>query len=120
MRIVLLLIAFVSALPYVSAQVPITERPLVYQQSGMDKVHIRKNVVYKTANDTALAMDIYYPPGFDNKTKRPVVIFNNGVGSLDLLNWRAYTDWARLCAVNGLIAVNYQSRQGRASLIPRI
>lgn len=114
MRIILLLITFVSALAHVSAQVPITERPLVYQQPGMDKVHIRKNVVYKTANDTALAMDIYYPPGFDNKTKRPVVIFNNGVGSLDLLNWRAYTDWARLCAVNGLIAVNYQSRQGRA------
>lgn len=114
MRIALLLIAFFSALTDASAQVPITERPLVYQQSGMDKVHIRKNVVYKTANDTALAMDIYYPPGFDKKNKRPVVIFNNGVGSLDLLNWRAYTDWARLAAVNGLIAVNYQSRQGRA------
>ncbi|MBL7961844.1 hypothetical protein JNL27_16550 [bacterium] len=114
MRIASLLIVLFSALTGVSAQIPITERPLVYQQPGMDKVDIRKNVVYKTDNDTALVLEVYYPPSFDKKNKLPVVIFNNGVGSLDLLNWRAYTDWAKLIAVNGLIAINYQSRHGRA------
>ncbi len=96
------------------AQVPITERPLVYQTSDMQKVQIKTGVVYKTAGDTALSLDIYYPPEFDKRTKRPVVIFNNGVGSPELPRWRAYTDWARLIAASGLIAVNYQSRQGRA------
>jgi enterochelin esterase-like enzyme len=82
---------FVSPL-CISAQVPITERPLVYQVPGMGKVQVKKNVIYKTVSDTSLSLDIYYPPGFNNRSQLPVVIFNNGVGSLDLLNWRAYTD----------------------------
>lgn len=95
------------------AQIPVTQLPLVYQIPEMSKVEIKKGIVYKTVNDTALSLDVYYPASFDKKSKLPVVIFNNGVGSLDLLNWRVYADWAKLIAANGLIAINYQSLQGR-------
>jgi len=43
----------------------------------------------------------------------PVVIFNNGVGSNELPGWRVYQDWARLVAVNGMIAINHQSRRDK-------
>ncbi|MEJ0029475.1 MAG: hypothetical protein WDO15_03525 [Bacteroidota bacterium] len=44
----------------------------------------------------------------------PVVVFVNGVGSLDLYRWKIYKDWGRLVAANGMIAINYQTRRNRA------
>ena len=108
------ILVFLAAYSAAFAQVPITERPVVYQIPGMEKVQVKKGVVYKTVNDTSLALDIYYPPGFDNKTKLPLVIFVNGAGIPDIPNWRVYQDWAKLAAVSGLIAINYQSRPGRS------
>ena len=92
---------------------PVTQRPLVYQTPEMAKVQIRENVEFRKVNDTSLTLDIYYPPGFNKKSNLPVVIFNNGVGSMELLKWRVYQDWARLIAANGMIAVNHQARPNR-------
>jgi tetratricopeptide (TPR) repeat protein len=80
----------------------------------MEKVSVQKGLTYKTVNDTTLKFDIYYPPNLDKKTTPPVVIFNNGVGSLELPGWRVYEDWARLAAMNGMVAINHQSRHGRS------
>ncbi|MGB8190678.1 MAG: hypothetical protein WCF67_02110 [Chitinophagaceae bacterium] len=93
----------------------VTERPIVYQVPDMKKVQVRENIEYRKVNDTSLKLDVYYPPGFDRKKLFPVVVFNNGVGSLDLLKWRVYQDWAKLMAANGLIAVNHQTRPNRAT-----
>ena len=101
-----LLVCFLSAFSQ-----PVTERPLVYQVPEMEMVIVKEKVEFKKINDTALTMDIYYPPGFNKRSNLPVVIFNNGVGSLEVPQWRAYKDWAKLIAVNGMIAVNYQSRR---------
>jgi hypothetical protein len=87
----------------------VTEMPLVLQMPGMDKVEV-KSMTYKTIKETHLRMDVYYPPDFDKQSKLPVVIFNNGVGILNLPEWRGYQDWAKLVAVSNLIAINYQSR----------
>ena len=87
---------------------------LVYQIPAMDKVDIRQNIVYKTVNDTALHFDIYYPEHFDHSKSLPLVIFNNGVGSLDVPRWKIYKDWAKLIAANGMIAVNHQARNATA------
>lgn len=95
------------------AQVNPTVAPLVYQMPGMDKVTIQKGLVYKTLKDTTLTFDIYYPPEFDKKSDLPLVIFNNGVGGDEVPTWRVYQDWAKLVSLNGMIAVNHQSRRGK-------
>lgn len=101
----------------VSAAQPVTQRPIVYQVPAMQKVQVKENIVFATMNDTALALDIYYPPGFDKKKPLPVVVFNNGVGSMDLPRWRVYRDWAKLMAANGVIAVNHQARPNRRTVL---
>ena len=93
------------------------ERPLVYQVPEMARVQVKENIEFRKVNDTSLALDIYYPPGFNKRSNLPVVIFNNGVGSMDLPKWRVYSDWARLIAANGMIAVNHQARPNRATVL---
>jgi len=87
---------------------------LVYHIPEMNMVDIRQNIVYKTVGDTALHFDIYYPQHFDHSKPLPLVIFNNGVGSLDVPKWGIYKDWAKLIAANGMIAVNHQARNATA------
>lgn len=89
----------------------IPSEPLIYQLPEMNNVIIKQNIIFKTVHDTSLILDVYYPPGFTFKNKLPVVIFNNGVGSMTLPQWRVYKDWGKLIAAKGLIAVNYQARQ---------
>lgn len=84
--------------------------PIVYQIPEMNEVKIKEHVLFRTVNDTALTLDVYYPPKFDFKSNLPVIIFNNGAGSLTIPQWRVYKDWAKLMAAKGMIAVNYQAR----------
>jgi tetratricopeptide (TPR) repeat protein len=65
-------------------------------------------------NDTSLTFDIYYPEHFDRHKPLPLVIFNNGVGSMDITKWGIYKDWAKLIAASGMIAVNHLARPGSA------
>ncbi len=106
-------IAFVFAAWFNCLSQDVTLRPLVYQLPAMQKVEVIENVVFKTVHDSTLFLDIYSPPAGSVKGDLPVVIFNNGIGSLQLPRWRVYQDWARLMAANGMIAVNYQARQTR-------
>ena len=103
-----MIIILMLSLSSLSLAQDFTEMPLVLQMPGMDKVEV-KSMTYKTIKETHLRMDVYYPPDFDKQIKLPVVIFNNGVGIMDLPDWRGYQDWARLVAVSNLIAINYQS-----------
>jgi dienelactone hydrolase len=84
-------------------------RGLVYQSPAMAKVIVKTNNAFRTVHDTTLNFDIYYPPGFSFSKQLPLVVFNNGVGSMDLPRWGIYRDWAKLVAATGMIAVNYQS-----------
>lgn len=102
---------------FLASSQPVTQRPIVYQVPEMGKVRIVENVEYRKVNDTSLKLDIYYPPGFDKKKNLPVVIFNNGVGSMELPKWRVYQDWAKLIAANGMIAVNHQGRPSRNTVM---
>ena len=92
----------------------VTERAVVYQVPEMNKVVIKQGIEFKKVNDTSLNLDIYYPPGFNKRSNLPVVIFNNGVGVLNIPEWRVYKDWAKLMAAHGMVAVNYQSRPGHS------
>jgi len=89
-------------------------RGLVYQVPEMKKAVVKERIVYKSINDTALSFDIYYPPAFNYKKDLPVVVFNNGVGAMDIPRWGIYKDWAKLVAANGMIGLNYQSRGSNA------
>jgi tetratricopeptide (TPR) repeat protein len=89
-------------------------RGLVYQVPGMKKVIVKEKLVYRNVNDTVLSFDIYYPPAFNFKKELPLVIFNNGVGAMEIPKWGIYKDWAKLIAANGMIGLNYQSRGGNA------
>jgi tetratricopeptide (TPR) repeat protein len=96
-----------------TAQFNALTTPLVYHIPAMDKVTVLKQVYKIVHQDTILNFDIYYPPAFDKKKNLPVVVFNNGVGSMEVPEWQIYKDWARLMAANGMIAINHQSRQGK-------
>jgi len=87
---------------------------LVLQTPGMSKVKVDSNNVFLKINDTTLTFDIYYPSNFNYKTDLPVVIFNNGVGFMDLNRWGQYTNWSRLIADNGMIAITHKGRPGSA------
>lgn len=86
-------------------------RGIVYQLPAMKNVIIKERISYLNIHDTTLTFDIYYPPGFNFKKDLPLVIFNNGVGSMDIPRWGVYKDWAKLIAANGMIAINHQSRR---------
>jgi tetratricopeptide (TPR) repeat protein len=110
---VILLFAF-SFCVSVSKSQDIYTRGLVYQAPEMKKVVVKQNIVYRSINDTALSFDIYYPPAFNYKKDLPLVVFNNGVGAMDIPRWGIYRDWAKLVAASGMIGLNYQSRGGNA------
>jgi tetratricopeptide (TPR) repeat protein len=98
-----------------SAQDPFHDK-LVYQVVEMQKVKLKEKNEFRKVNDTSLTFDIYYPPSFNFKTSLPVVVFNNGVGAMDIPRWGQYTDWCRLIAANGMVAVTHQSRAGGSTL----
>lgn len=83
--------------------------PLVYQEPGTEKITAQRQI-YRTVNDTTLHFDLYLPVGRPAGEKVPLVVFVNGVGALDMPEWRVYQDWARLVANRGLAAVTFQSR----------
>jgi tetratricopeptide (TPR) repeat protein len=115
MRVLFLLMAMLFA--GIAFGQPVTARPIAYQVPAMKKVVVKENIKYRTINDTSLTLDIYYPPGYDGKKPLPVVVFNNGVGSMELPKWRVYQDWARLIAANGMVAVNHQGRPNRSAVM---
>ncbi len=87
---------------------------VTYSMEGMKDVRVERDIVYRTAGDTSLTMDMYYPPSHKKGERLPVVVFVNGVGSKNLKEWGMYTDWGRLAAASGMIAVTYTSRPKEA------
>ena len=98
-----------STLAVYAQQSDPSQRPVVLSLPNSGKVKVQRDITFKTVNGAALKMDIYYPPGL-KAAKLPVVIFINGVGILDLKDWKAYMDWAKLTATTGMIAITHQSR----------
>jgi len=105
-------------------QKDLTTERVVYRVLNMAKVKVRRDVKYKTSNDTPLAMDIYYPPNLKIGSRLPVVIFVNGfpdVGTqkktrLKLKDMGQYKSWGELTAALGLIAITYETIQPDADI----
>ena len=93
----------------------IAAKRIVYAVSGMDRVEVRRNIVYKHTDQEDLQADVYLPPGLAEGECRPAVFFIHG-GSLppDLLTqpkeWGTFVSYGQLAAVSGFIAITFNHR----------
>jgi hypothetical protein len=95
----------------------VTSQSVVYAVPGMDRVVARRDVPYKTADGVELKLDLYDPPDHREGTKRPAVVFINGVGdrpNSKLKEWEIYKSWGRLVAASGWIGVTFEARANSA------
>jgi len=87
---------------------------LVYSLPGIQLARVRRDEVYKTVGDLALAYDVYYPPDFVEGEQRPCVVFIHGEGPAEILknakDWGQYVSWGQLAAASGLIGVTFNHR----------
>ena len=110
MKALILSVGFLLAVP-LAAQ--FTELPVVYQPEGMDGIQTISKIYHKKG-EQELRVDFYLPTGWEAKQALPAVVFDNGVGSPQLLEWRVYKDWGRLVALRGMIGINYAATEGEA------
>ena len=101
----------------------ITLKKLVYRVAAADAVTVRKDLVYRTAEDGDLTMDVYYPPEADAAARTPAVVVVFGysdIGARKILGCAAsemesFIGWARLISASGLVAVMYRTGRDPAS-----
>ncbi len=124
MKNLVLLVSVMLIVPVnikVSAQQSIQNKPkesvVAYEVEGMNDVIVKKDIPYLKSSDSALKMDIYYPPRFDFKRKIPAIVFVFGYtneGQLktakhQLRTWSPYTSWCRVVAASEMAAIVYET-----------
>lgn len=83
----------------------------------MEHAVVKRDVEYKEVGDIALRMDIYYPPGLDEDSELPAVIFVFGYTDsrmLEMLDSRLkdtgqYASWGRLLAASEIVGIAYET-----------
>jgi acetyl esterase/lipase len=92
----------------------IVNRPVVYAVPGMDRVEVRKDLVYRETDDPNARMDVYAPPGLAEGERRPAVIFVHGGAPTRFRpkEWGIFQSWGRLVAASGMVGVTFTYRQG--------
>jgi len=105
----------------------IVSRRVVYQIPGMDEVHVRVGITYKTVEDGDLKLAVYVPSDLRSGERRPAVLFVHGepwttdAVRFDALRTGQYTSWGRLVAASGWIGVPFEHRNSRAcSALPDV
>ncbi|GAC1497587.1 MAG: hypothetical protein NVS2B12_02310 [Ktedonobacteraceae bacterium] len=94
------------------------QQRVVYTIPGMKQAKVHKDITYKTIEDLALKLDVYYPADQQKATLLPAVILIHGDGPQELLkdikDSGQYVSWGELIAASGLIAVaaNHRSTEG--------
>ncbi|MGH9140463.1 MAG: alpha/beta hydrolase [Vicinamibacterales bacterium] len=96
----------------------ISRKRVVYCVEGMERVGIRKDLVYRTSDAGPLTMDLYHPPGAFGAPLPAVVLVAgyNDVGYKKMLGCRfkdmaMSVSWAQLAAASGMIAIAYTNRE---------
>ena len=93
---------------------------VVYTVDGMDAVEVRRDLVYKTVDDTGLAMDVYLPAGLADGERRPAVLFVHG-GPMppgvalppDVprpKNWGVFESYGEIVAASGFVGITFNHR----------
>jgi len=89
----------------------VVNRPVVYSVPGMDRVTVRKDLVYKTTDDPNMRMDVYSPPAAPGAAggKRPAVIFVHGGAPTRFRpkDWGVFESWGGLVAASGMVGVTF-------------
>jgi dienelactone hydrolase len=111
----------------IDAQTTNKQKELVvaFEVEGMKDVTVIKDIPFLKTADSALKMDIYYPPKFDFKSRIPAVVFVFGYtnsGQLksagwQLRKWSPYTSWCRVVAASGMAAIVYETINPENDLI---
>jgi dienelactone hydrolase len=85
---------------------------IVYKVPEMDKV-----MVGRVKYDGQLPMDIYYPPGFDFKSKLPAVIVPSTFTDAGYLNLGANISWGQVLGASGIAQVTYDTRTPEKDIV---
>jgi len=89
-------------------------KPIVLQLPGMERVRVRKDIVYRTDAGQQLLADIYTPPNTAPSKGFPVVFFLHGGvpdnAPLAPKDWGFYQGWGRLAGASGWIGVAFNQR----------
>ena len=101
------------------AQTPVSQMHVILRLPGTDAVSIASDIPYGTKPAGDLRMDVYRPAGSAPGDALPAVVFVTGysdAGARELFgnefkDWAAYTDWAKLVAGTGLIAITYTNEE---------
>ena len=93
----------------------------VLKLPGMERVKVRKDVVYKTIGDVKLLADVYTPPDAPASSRLPAVILIHGgpiPPGMEPKGMGVYQSLGELVAVSGMVAVTFNHRfHGQAMLV---
>jgi acetyl esterase/lipase len=97
------------------------QMPTVYQVPGMDKVQVRRDIVYKSVETSKgraeLKLDLYLPAGAKKGQTFPAVILISGGGieggEHDWRNAGVYQSYGRILAASGLAGIAFSKRFAR-------
>jgi hypothetical protein len=93
------------------------EPVVLFELPNMDKVIVKKDIVYQNIADSTLKMDIYYPPNYEFQKKIPAIIIVYGCtneGQIKLIgnqfrNWSVHISLCKIIAASGLAAIIYET-----------
>jgi acetyl esterase/lipase len=91
----------------------ILSRRIVLAVDGMDRVVVRRNLLYRVADDLQLPMDVYIPPGLQAGARRPAVIFIHGgpmAPDMSPTEWGVYRSYGELAAASGFVGITFKHR----------
>lgn len=90
----------------------LVNKPVVYTVPGMDRVKVRKDIVYKKTDDPNMKMDVYTPAGLAPGEKRPAAILLHGGAPTRFQpkEWGFFQSWGRLVAASGMAGVTFTYR----------
>jgi len=88
---------------------------------GMDAVDVRRDLTYKTIDDSPLGMDVYLPAGLGADERRGAVLFVHGgpmppssgglpPGIPKPKNWGIFESYGEIIAASGLVGVTFNHR----------
>ena len=96
------------------------QMPAVYDVPGMDKVQVRRDIVYKTVvsgGKTDLKLDLYLPADRRTGQAFPAVILISGGGveggDHDWRNAGVYKSYGRILAASGFAGITFNKRYAR-------
>jgi acetyl esterase/lipase len=86
--------------------------PVVYSVPRMEEVKIKKDLTYRTNENTELKLDVYQPLDTKSGERRPIVFFVHGTADLSSKpkDWGIFQSWGKLVAATGMTGVVFNHR----------